>query len=156
METNQIIAIAGIGFAFIVLNAVLLGVVFFTQRKIKAINDWPSTSGTVTSSRIEEHSDSEGGTTDYAAVTYAYEVGGVKYSGSRISPGPTVGGTGADQVVARYPVNSQVTVFHNPQDPSDAVLEKKAPALMWLWIVLVAIDCVLCGAMPVIYWGLAQ
>jgi hypothetical protein len=36
-------------------------------------------------------------------------------------------------------------VFYNPQDPSDAVLEKKAPAQWLLWLVLVVTDVMLCG-----------
>jgi hypothetical protein len=63
---------------------------------------------------------------------------------------------GVDKILARYPANSQVTVYHNPQDPSDAVLENKAPALMWLWIVLGVFDCALCGAAPLVYWAMSK
>jgi hypothetical protein len=56
-----------------------------------------------------------------------------------------VGGTGAGRVVERYPIGAQVMVFYDPQNPSDAVLERKAPAQWILWLVLAIMDLMLCG-----------
>jgi hypothetical protein len=36
-----------------------------------------------------------------------------------------------------------VTVYYNPNDPSDAVLETKVPSLFWLWFALILVDLVL-------------
>jgi hypothetical protein len=156
MQTDQILTIAGIGLIFILMNAVFLGILFFTQRKVSAINNWPSIPGTVVSSQVVSRSDGEGGTTDYPAVTYSYSVVGSNYKGSKIAPGMEVGGMGAAKTVARYPVDSKVTVYYNPENPADAVLEKKAPAIMWIYIVLGIVDCALCGAIPLVYWALSQ
>ena len=78
------------------------------------------------------------------------------YQGSRIAPGPEVGGSGASKVVARYPAGAQVMVFYNPQNPSDAVLERKAPAQWLMWFILILFDCILCGVVPVLYFTLGQ
>lgn len=43
-------------------------------------------------------------------------------------------------------------MFYNPQNPADAVLEKKAPAQLWLWPVLIVFDIALCVVVPVIYF----
>jgi hypothetical protein len=48
-------------------------------------------------------------------------------------------------VVARYPAGAQVMVFYNPQNPSEAVLETKAPAQWIMWLVLVIVDVMLCS-----------
>ena len=82
---------------------------------------------------------------NYPVVQYSYQVGGRSYQGSRIAPGPEVGGTGAGKIIERYPVNSQVTVYYNPQNPSDAVLETKAPSQWIMWLVLVIINVMLGG-----------
>ena len=88
-------------------------------------------------STIDLRSSSESGTTEYPVVQYSYQVGGQAYQGMKIAPGPEVGGTGARKVVARYPAGAQVMVFYDPQNPSDAVLEKKAPAQWLFWLLLV-------------------
>jgi hypothetical protein len=67
-----------------------------------------------------------------------------------------VGGTGAGKVIARYPVGAQVMVFYDPQKPSDAVLERKAPAQGLMWFLLIVFDCALCGAIPLIIWSMNQ
>lgn len=79
-------------------------------------------------------------------------MGGQFYSSNCISPGLEVGGTTAPGVIARYPVNSQVKLYYNPQNPSDAVLEINTSAsVKILWFVLLIFNLMLCGiAIPLI------
>jgi hypothetical protein len=156
MNTEFLLTIGIIVFVLIILNAIFLGVIFFMRRKMAAVSQWPSTMGTVNSSYLERRSSSESGSTNYPVVQYAYQVGGQAYQNSKLAPGPEVGGTGAGKVVARYPVGAQVMVFYNPQNPSDAVLERKAPALWLMWLLLIVFDCALCGVIPVLYFSLGQ
>lgn len=137
-----------------ILNAVILGVIFFTQRKMNAISEWSQIMGTVLMSTTQSrrNSDGSGGYTSYPVVMYSYQAGGQTHQGNTIAPGPQVGGSGAGKVVARYPIGSQVVVYYNPQNPAEAVLEKKAPAQFWLWFILIIFDCVLCGVLPVRYF----
>ena len=107
-------------------------------------------------SNLEARHSSEGGWTKYPAVQYSYQAVGQAYEGSRIAPGPEVGGSGAGKVVARYPAGAQVMVFYNPQNPSDAVLERKAPAQWLMWFILILFDCVLCGVVPILYFAFGQ
>jgi hypothetical protein len=75
---------------------------------------------------------------------------------AKLAPGPEVGGSGARGVVAKYPVGSQVLVYYDPSNPSDAVLEKKARSQWLMWVLLAVFDCVLCGVMPIIWFAFAN
>ena len=156
MNTESLLVIGIVGFVLVILNAVFLGVIFFMRRKMAAVSQWPSTMGTVSMSTIEQRSSSESGYTDYPVVQYSYQVGGQAYQSYKLAPGPEVGGSGARKVVARYPAGAQVMVFYNPQNPSEAVLERKAPAQWLMWLLLIVFDCALCGVIPLLYFTLGQ
>ena len=135
-----------VGCVFFLMNAIFLGILVSTQRKMNAVQSWSTTMGTVTSSYLERRrSSNNSGSTNYPVVHYTYQVGGQAYQSSKIAPGMEVGGTGAGKVVERYPMGAQVMVFYDPQKPSDAVLERKAHAQWILWLVLVIMDFMLCG-----------
>jgi len=137
-----IVSFCGTLFIF---DVILLGIIFFTRRKVAQASAWPSTMGTVTLSTIEVRRSSEG-SSSYPVVHYAYQVMGQPYQGHKVMPGPEVGGTGAHKVVARYPIGAQVMVYYNPQNPSEALLERGMPGFIkWLWIILVILDVFLCG-----------
>ena len=155
MNTELLLVVGIIGFVFLLLNAIFLSILFFMRRKMAAVSQWPSTIGSVIMSTLDRRS-SDDGYTDYPLVQYSYQVGGQAYQGMKIAPGPEVGGTGAGKVVARYPAGAQVMVFYNPQNPSEAVLETKAPAQWILWLILIVFDCVLCGVIPIIWWSMNQ
>ncbi|HET9906292.1 MAG TPA: DUF3592 domain-containing protein [Anaerolineales bacterium] len=156
MNTEFLLVVGIIVFVLIILNAIFLGIIFFLRRKMAAVSQWPSTMGTVNSSYLERRSSSEGGSTNYPVVQYSYQIGGQSYQSSKLAPGPDVGGTGAGKVVARYPAGAQVMVFYNPQNPADAVLERKAPAQWLMWLLLIVFDCALCGVLPILYFTMGQ
>lgn len=156
MRTEFLLAVGIIGFVLLILNAIFLGIIFFMRRKMAAVSQWPSTMGTVLMSNLEARHSSDGGWTNYPAVQYSYQAGGQAYQGNRIAPGPEVGGSGAGKVVGRYPAGAQVMVFYNPQNPSDAVLERKAPAQWLMWFLLILFDCILFGLVPILYFALGQ
>ena len=156
MNTELLLVVGIIGFVFLILNVVFILILFFMRRRMAVVSQWPSTMGTVSTSYLERRHSSEGGSTNYPVVHYSYQVGGQAYEGNKLAPGPEVGGTGAGKVVDRYPVGAQVMVFYNPQNPSHAVLETKAPAQWLLWLILVIFDCTLCGVIPIIWWSMNQ
>lgn len=156
MRSEVLLTVSIIGFVLVILNVIFLGIIFFMRRKMAAVSQWPSTMGTVNASYLERRSSSEGGSTDYPVVQYSYQVGGQMHQGTKLAPGPEVGGTGAGKVVARYPEGAQVMVFYNPNNPSDAVLERKAPAQWVMWLILAIFDCTLCGVIPIIWWAMNQ
>jgi len=151
---NIIVALAICGSLFI-FDAIFLGIIFFTRRKVAQAASWPSTMGTVTSSRIELRSSSEGGSTPYPIVNYAYQVMGQPYQGAKVMPGPEKGGSGARKVVERYPAGAQVMVYYNPEKPSKALLERGTPGFVRLfWIILIILDIFLCGLGAVLFFAL--
>lgn len=157
MRTDFLIIVAVLGVFFIVFNAVFLGILFFMRRKAAAVSQWPSTIGTVSLSTLQRRRSSNNrGFVSYPVVQYSYQVGGQTYQGQKIAPGPEVGGSGASAVIARYPIGAQVTVYYDPQNPADAVLEQKAPAQWILWLVLGIFDCVLCSTAPLALWAFWQ
>ena len=156
MNTELLLIVGIIGFVFLILNVVFILILFFMRRRMAVVSQWPSTMGTVSASYLERRYSSDSGSTNYPVVHYSYQVGRQAYQGKKIAPGPDVGGTGAGKVVDRYPVGAQVMVFYNPQNPSDAVLETKAPAQWVLWLILVIFACTLCGVIPIIWWSMNQ
>lgn len=155
VNTELLIVISSIGFVILVLNAIFLGIIFSTRRKMAAVSRWPSTLGTVLMSTLESRRSSDNsGYTNYPVVHYSYQVGGQTYQSTKLAPGPEVGGSGAGSVVARYPAGAQVMVFYNPQNPAEAVLETKASAQWVMWLVLVITNIMLCGMASVFAFAL--
>jgi len=154
MNTELLLTVGIILIVLVILNVIFLAVIYFMRKKMAEVNQWPSVMGSVVMSTIERRSSGEGGYTDYPVVQYSYQVNGQAYQSSKLTPGPEVGGSGARNVVAKYPAGAQVMVFYNPQKPSEAVLERKAAALWVMWLLLVIFDCSLCGAIPLIWWSM--
>ena len=128
-----------------IFNLVFIGIIIATQRKVNAIKNWSSTLGTVLMSDIEWRRSSKGGSTAYPVVAYTYTVNGQTYQSRKRAPGGEVGGTGARKVVAKYPAGAQVVVFYDPQKPSDAVLERKAPGQWIMLAVIIIFDVLFCA-----------
>lgn len=85
---------------------------------------------------------SEGGysTSYYAVVLYEYMVEGKRYQSDRLTLGNTIGTNftgGVQKKLQLYPVGSRVEVFYDPNDPTEAALEIKAPSgKIYLFIAL--------------------
>ncbi|HSL31612.1 MAG TPA: DUF3592 domain-containing protein [Anaerolineales bacterium] len=155
MNTEKIIVLLSICGSLVIFDAIFLGIILFTRRKVAAAGAWPSTLGTVEESRIQMRSNSDGGRTSYPLVRYSYQVMGRPYQSQKIMPGMDVGGSGAQKVVARYPVGAQVMVYYNPENPSEALLERGVPGhIRWFWIILVILDLFLCGLGAVLWFTL--
>jgi hypothetical protein len=90
--------------------------------------DWPTITGTVTESRLKEDRVKQQGIEKVSytpEVRYRYEVAGRPYSGYKI--GQFSGGYSekgdAQAVLGRYQLNGQVKVYHDPNNPAEAILE---------------------------------
>jgi hypothetical protein len=89
---------------------------------------WPSTRGRVTNSSLSSTKRVGGGSAETwtVHVSYSYAVGGKSHVGSAIHKGsfPSYDSKAeARAVLGRYGDGASVTVFYDPSDPSDAVLE---------------------------------
>jgi hypothetical protein len=103
--------------------------------------DWPTTDGVITYSAVDSHSSHDGNL--YAPnVQYTYTVNGVKYSSNGIIFGTisTSDGGYANEMVNRYYVGKTVTVYYNPENPSDALLE---PGIMWIYYLPIVFGLIL-------------
>jgi hypothetical protein len=90
-------------------------------QKAKASTTWPTTTGTVTAAGIKKVMFRR-----QPQITYSYSVNGAPFSSQRVSFAGGYKPKEVDPVLARYPVGSQVTVAHDPQNPGDATLETGA------------------------------
>ena len=101
-------------------------------RKAKLSKKWLTIEGTIISSEldIETSSDADGdqSTTYIAKVTYTYTVDGTEYKSECINfnYGMRTSNRRTQQaVIDLYFPGRHVTVFYNPQDPEQAVLERR-------------------------------
>jgi hypothetical protein len=71
-------------------------------------------------------------------VVYAYEVDGVRYSGSRDAMGGQTSSTFeslARRTAARYPEGLPVDVRYNPDNPAESTIDTRIPGIWILWLV---------------------
>lgn len=104
------------------------GLMFFgVMDSVKAAssNSWPTVRGTILSSEISSSTDSDSDTTYTSDIRYSYSVGGSPIEGSQVlfGEGSTSDYDAVQKLVDRYPEKSLVTVYYNPDDPTEAVLE---------------------------------
>lgn len=121
-----------ISLVFVSIGGALITYAIKMSAKARESLSWPSTEGEVAHSAVTYQTDSSqttGGTTYKADVSYRYKVNGVDYSSSRIALLDLVSTTGrAQNIVERYPDNSKVEVYYNPTNVSEAVLEPGSSA----------------------------
>jgi hypothetical protein len=107
---------------------VIVGSKLWEARRAAA---WPQVTGRIVKSTIEaRHQQSADEATTVAnvpAVEYEFAVAGTTYRGARISIGEDAGGANADATLARYPLAATVTVYYDPADPTNCVLERDIP-----------------------------
>ena len=117
-------------FAFFGLFALIGGVAFFFMGvrpvlKMLSARYWQETPCVVVSSEVRSHS-SDDGSTYSVNILYAYEINGREYRANRyhFMGGSSSGYAGKTAVVNRYPPRTKTVCFVNPDDPTDAVLER--------------------------------
>ncbi|MFZ5809510.1 MAG: DUF3592 domain-containing protein [Chloroflexota bacterium] len=126
---DQIILFIGI-FA-----AAILGLIAFATvvklREVQGAKNWQTTSGKIIRSEIrtvrKRDLDERETVRSAPAITYEYSVDGKRYQGERISLAEIIPESDLEATLARYPLGAQVTVYYNPADPRQAVLERTLP-----------------------------
>ena len=88
---------------------------------------WQSTTGTVVMSSVQRKHTGKS-YSHYPVVVYMYQVNGQQYQSQRIKAGEqflNVRLSGqAEATVQKYPIGSMVTVYYNPSNPAESVLER--------------------------------
>lgn len=104
--------------------------------RIAEARSWTSVPCTIVSSRIASHSDSDG--TSYSVeVIYRYAIDGRDYTAARYKfmTGSSSGYRGKAEIVAQLPAGKQRVCYVNPQDPTDAVLERGFTHDLWFGLI---------------------
>lgn len=104
-------------------------------------SDWPSTEGRVTHSII-----ARGGETSGLHFRYDFTVEGRDYTGERVSFGSVRG----RRVVEEYPQGAEVTVYYDPANPGESVLEPGLPLTSYLLNQAIPAAAVLVGLVVVV------
>lgn len=121
------------------------------QREAWAARDWPSVPGEILSAESEAYLDwtTSGGrdvmrTFFRPVIVYIYTVNRQEYTSDRVSFGGQAGWSSSRffrRTLEQYPPGRLVTVYFNPRNPSEAVLERR----VWgLWL-LVGVGLLLLG-----------
>ncbi len=91
---------------------------------------WPTTQGVIVNSEVvrerNRNSSSSGSSVTYTAdVMFEFQLDGQTYSSNNVSFGQYSSSSASDarKIVRAYPANSRVTVYYNPDNPDESVLE---------------------------------
>ena len=123
-----------LGWLFLALGLAIIIQQQFLKYKARASQSWHTMEGTILKSQVISKTNYNQGstTTTYRAdVVYEYTVKARRYKGKNVCLSYDVG-TGdsgrAEKRCAQYPVGRRVTVYHNPNNPGDACLERRVDA----------------------------
>lgn len=124
-----IFLIVGVGLgAFMVLNLI----------RGRRSRNWPTVPGIVMDSQVTSYYDDEGDRMYGVAIMYRYEVDGLEFTSARRTFGEFNSSNQgrAQRIVAQYLTGSNVQVYYDPDDPSEAVLEPGTNATSILFFLL--------------------
>lgn len=152
-----LVCIGGIALLLAGLGVFLL---FFSQKNKKkagASQGWPSATGQITQAYVWQSTntdtDGDSSTFYYPHLEYTYTVMGQTYTGKRVAFGAETGygnDAQASAKLSRFPAaGSPVTVYYDPQNPAEAVLERRAGGTTLMLVAgivcLVLSLCSICG-----------
>jgi hypothetical protein len=90
---------------------------------------WPSVQGTVLQAEARREGD-----TYHAKMEYAYDVGSRSYKSERISFTHTASDGEVTQLIHHHPKGTQVTVYYDPANPSEATLMQGISPFDWIFL----------------------
>lgn len=129
LEMFQFCLMGGLAFAGVIVFAYVSKL-----REIRRARNWLQTTGRVTKSQVRaiKRTDVDGASNfeNEPLVTYEYTVNSKAHRGTRVNFADRIGGSDVGETLARYPVNKIVTVFYNPNNPKEAVLERDFPRIV--------------------------
>jgi hypothetical protein len=111
---------------------------FFVRPALKVLQakNWRQIPCVVISSEVRSH-DSDDGTTYSVNILYAYEVNGKEYKSNRYQfmAGSSSGYDRKATIVRRHPPGTKTVCFVNPDDPTEAVLERGFTKGLWFGLI---------------------
>lgn len=126
------------------------------RKKGRASESWPSAGGVITNAWIEERRDTDEdgytSTSYYPKWQYTFQAGGYEYTSQRVSYGGDKGygrRGKAQEELNKFPANSRVQVYYDPQDPNESVLKRGAKGTLWgviIGLILIVVSIMIaCG-----------
>ena len=125
------------------------------RAEIAASERWTPAASRVVESSLQEFTSTKTGTTYFPRVVYDYAVDGRTFRGQRIAFGHPVGFSfrrNAERRLQALVDTASVRVFHDPADPSQAVIERSAPILRTNVVLLGILAVVLLGLLAFPFW----
>lgn len=129
-------------FFFGLFFATIGGVVFYfifvgPMLNVQAAKNWKQVQATVTHSEVDRHRDSDGDTTYSIDIKYQYEVDGRRHTGERYHfiTGSSSGRSGKQDVVDDHPVGKQITIHVDPNDHTNAVINREMTGDFWFGLI---------------------
>jgi hypothetical protein len=112
---------------------------------------WPTTTATVTESRVAQDTDLDKNTdpSERPVLRYRYTVNGAVHESDRLYPHGTVvmSGARARQLVERHPPGSELRVRYDPARPGDAALDEPVPRTVLVLQLAAAIGFLVAGTL---------
>ena len=100
--------------------------------QLRSAAHWPQAAGRIVKSDVmashQQRIDEPTEVVNLPAIEYEFSANGRIYIGRRIGVGEDSGGTNIEATLARYPVGAAVTVYYDPADPENCVLERGTPS----------------------------
>jgi hypothetical protein len=119
----SVFLLMGLGFFYVMLVRPLV--------QIQAARGWIETPCEIVSSQVGVH---HGDDTTYSIdIAYKYEAGGREYQSDRyhFASGSSSGRSGKQAVVDRYPPGKKTVCYVDPDDPTEAVIQREFTADLW-------------------------
>jgi hypothetical protein len=143
-----------IGLIFLPMVVLFMAAVLNKMLEVKRAAGWGTAVGRIakSSTAAERHRFAGEATTvkTMPAVEYEFSVGGHKVRGNRIAIGDDSGGANTEATLRRYTVGAAVTVYYDPANPKNCVLERGVPEGVGKGLVIIVGFVVVFAA--IVYW----
>lgn len=120
-----------VGLIFLPMAVLFVVAVIAKMLEVRRASGWSTAVGRIVKSRTAaEHHRTAGEATTVKttpAVEYEFSVGGRKVRGNRIGIGEDSGGANTEATLRRYTAGAAVTVYYDPANPKNCVLERGVP-----------------------------
>lgn len=141
---------------FLVLSLVFMGLggmaLSSTITKAHHARSWQETTAEVKSTTVKAHSGSRGGVLYAPEVVYTYLIDGVSYTNNQLSTfeGQSSNFNAEKAKALQYHPEQVITIYYNPDDPSESVIERATSVPFVLLGLLVLFPSV--GVLMFIVW----
>jgi Protein of unknown function (DUF3592) len=113
------------------ISVMLIAMIANKALQFRRARQWPSVAGRITKSTVsashQQSPDQPIRIVNLPTIEYEFSFNGQTYTGRRISIGEDTGGSNIEATLARYPPGAIVTVYCDPDDPENCVLERNPP-----------------------------